>query len=205
VLRHDPISTIGGGKVVVVTAQALSILGKTNKESGQSVIEKSRTKEIFFAVVGPVGAGGSRVVQLLAAAAESAGYKTNVIKASDCIRECLSRQVGAALVDSDGTVIATGTNEVPKAGGGIYGEMFTTAAKVSDHRCAFMPGVERPFCSNNHQQNEIISELIRDIPELSLIEDKTTLSQKIRKTRLGQLIEFSRAVHAEMDAIISRT
>jgi len=37
---------------------------------------------------------------------------------------CLSRQVGAALVDSDGNVVATGTNEVPKAGGGVYGEGF---------------------------------------------------------------------------------
>jgi dephospho-CoA kinase len=31
---------------------------------------------------------------------------------------CLSRQVGAALVDTGGNVVATGTNEVPKAGGG---------------------------------------------------------------------------------------
>jgi hypothetical protein len=32
---------------------------------------------------------------------------------------CLSRQVGAALLDSKGIVIATGVNEVPRAGGGV--------------------------------------------------------------------------------------
>ncbi|MFZ2991103.1 MAG: hypothetical protein WA086_24140, partial [Ideonella sp.] len=39
---------------------------------------------------------------------------------------CLSRQVGAALTDSNGNVIATGTNEVPKAGGGVYGGDFAS-------------------------------------------------------------------------------
>jgi deoxycytidylate deaminase len=32
----------------------------------------------------------------------------------------LGRQVGAAITDEDGNVIAVGTNEVPKAGGGSY-------------------------------------------------------------------------------------
>ena len=45
---------------------------------------------------------------------------------------CLSRQVGAALVDCDGTVVATGTNEVPKAGGGVYGEHFAKASPGGD-------------------------------------------------------------------------
>ncbi|VAW59451.1 deoxycytidylate deaminase-related protein [hydrothermal vent metagenome] len=35
---------------------------------------------------------------------------------------CLSRQVGAAIVDESGDIVATGTNEVPKAGGGVYGK-----------------------------------------------------------------------------------
>lgn len=51
---------------------------------------------------------------------------------------CLSRQVGAALVDSTGNVVSTGTNEVPRAGGGVYGETFDTdhTDHVDDHRCA---------------------------------------------------------------------
>ncbi|SNY40911.1 Deoxycytidylate deaminase [Pseudooceanicola antarcticus] len=113
---------------------------------------------------------------------------------------CLSRQVGAALVDSDGTVVATGVNEVPAAGGGVYGEGFGQPHEHEDHRCAFR---ETRFCSSNQQQNKIVDELIAALPELDGVDDKLGLAARIRKTRLGGLIEFSRAVHAEMDALLS--
>lgn len=114
---------------------------------------------------------------------------------------CLSRQVGAALVDAGGTVVATGTNEVPAAGGGVYGERFAVNAKAfEDHRCAFRAD---QFCSSNREQNAIIADLIEQIPELKAVVDKGKLANSIRKTRLGGLIEFSRAVHAEMDALLS--
>lgn len=112
----------------------------------------------------------------------------------------MSRQVGAALVDSDGTVVATGVNEVPGAGGGVYGESFGKPHEHEDHRCAFR---ETKFCSSNQQQNKIIDELIAALPELDAVGDKLGLAARIRKTRLGGLIEFSRAVHAEMDALLS--
>ncbi|MGE8136487.1 anti-phage dCTP deaminase [Novosphingobium subterraneum] len=114
---------------------------------------------------------------------------------------CLSRQVGAALVDGDGTVVSTGTNEVPRAGGGVYGEHFSGTASAADHRCAFKPGEK--FCSSNVEQNRIIDELIEALPALKAVEDQDALRARIRKTRLGGLIEFSRAVHAEMDALLS--
>ncbi|RVT93122.1 anti-phage dCTP deaminase [Sphingomonas crocodyli] len=114
---------------------------------------------------------------------------------------CLSRQVGAALVDADGTVVSTGTNEVPKAGGGIYGEHFSGIETPPDHRCAFRPGPK--ICSSNVEQNRIIDELIDALPALQQVEDQAALRARIRKTRLGGLIEFSRAVHAEMDALLS--
>lgn len=112
---------------------------------------------------------------------------------------CLSRQVGAALVDFQGTVLATGTNEVPKAGGGVYGELFTEEHGPDD-RCAFRPDA---YCSSNREQNRIIDDLIKAIPELESVADKAALRRTLRKTAVGQLIEFSRAVHAEMDALMS--
>lgn len=112
---------------------------------------------------------------------------------------CLSRQVGAALVNQGGTIVSTGTNEAPRAGGGVYGEE-TVQGQFPDHRCAFKESV---FCSSNKEQNEIISELIDAFPELTSQTDKASVLKKIRGTRLGGLIEFSRAVHAEMDAILS--
>lgn len=112
---------------------------------------------------------------------------------------CLSRQVGAALVNQSGTIVSTGTNEAPKAGGGVYGEDFEPSDH-GDHRCAFR---ETVYCSSNKEQNQIIEELIDAFPELTSSATRNDVLKKIRGTRLGGLIEFSRAVHAEMDAILS--
>jgi len=116
---------------------------------------------------------------------------------------CLSRQVGAALVDKHGNVVATGTNEVPRAGGGVYGESFETGAP--DFRCAMFSNPDERYCRNTTNQNEIIQELIQDVVELRNLSDdrKKRLAIELRRTRIGSLIEFSRAVHAEMDALFS--
>ncbi len=111
---------------------------------------------------------------------------------------CLSRQVGAAVVDIHGNMIATGTNEVPKAGGGVYGESFER--EPLDARCA-----RDGFCRNYREQNQIIQELIVDVKELRELtqQRKKAVAEELRKTRIGGLLEFSRAVHAEMDALLS--
>ena len=116
---------------------------------------------------------------------------------------CLSRQVGAALVDRNGNVAATGTNEAPQAGGGVYGESFDEAAP--DHRCAFQRTGETAYCSNTRQQNLIVNALLDEIPELKDLDAirKNALRLSLRKGRIGDLIEFSRAVHAEMDALLT--
>lgn len=112
---------------------------------------------------------------------------------------CLSRQVGAALVDRAGNIIATGTNEAPKAGGGVYGEGFDD--DVQDHRCAF----SNKFCSNTRQQINISQKLVALIPELSSVSEtrRTEIARLLRGSDVGDLLEFSRAVHAEMDALLS--
>lgn len=123
---------------------------------------------------------------------------------------CLSRQVGAALIDRHGVLIATGTNDVPKAGGGLYGQQFDNdplqgaIAMVPDRRCAYDDPDHR-YCRNTKEQNDIIEDLIRNIPALKAVPEaeRAMLSESLRKTRIGSLIEFSRAVHAEMDALIA--
>jgi deoxycytidylate deaminase len=116
---------------------------------------------------------------------------------------CLSRQVGAALVDVNGNVIATGTNEVPQAGGGVYGESFDEDAE--DHRCAYRKTGTTAYCSNTRQQNELVDRLIDEIPELKALDAirRNALREEIRRGGVGDLLEFSRAVHAEMDAVLS--
>jgi deoxycytidylate deaminase len=118
---------------------------------------------------------------------------------------CLSRQVGACLTDEHGNVIATGVNEVPKAGGGVYGSgQFDAMAHVAfEGRCALREG--RKYCSNVEERNKIINELISDIPALGAAtgEDRDKLVDMLISSRIGGLLEFSRAVHAEMDALLS--
>jgi deoxycytidylate deaminase len=118
---------------------------------------------------------------------------------------CMSRQVGAALIDRQGNVIATGTNEVPRAGGGVYGEGFGIPDAV-DHRCVYRSvDGKPPYCSNTREQKLIVDDLLNSIgriKELSSTE-RERMSALLRSGRIGDLLEFSRAVHAEMDAILT--
>lgn len=110
---------------------------------------------------------------------------------------CLSRQVGASILNKEGTLIAVGVNEVPSYGGGTYNE----ENDLGKQRC-FHKGV----CSNTKQQNEVSKEIFEKIKGGNFLKDGLTedgFIELISSTRVGALIEFSRAVHAEMDAIIS--
>lgn len=116
---------------------------------------------------------------------------------------CLSRQVGACLVDPEGDVIAIGYNEVPKGGGGVYGAGLTP--ELTDHRCAYREGEHQQYCSNTREQIRIIKETIDRVPTLAALPDETKkrLQEEMRKSPIGSLLEFSRAVHAEMGALLS--
>lgn len=109
---------------------------------------------------------------------------------------CLSRQVGASIVSQSGVIISTGCNDVPKRGGGLYeyGE--------GDNRCIHKDG---GMCFNDFHK-DVVRDEIRDEIKKHGIDQKTSelIAANIRSsTRLRDLIEFSRAVHAEMDALIS--
>lgn len=120
---------------------------------------------------------------------------------------CLSRQVGASIAAQTGEVIATGCNDVPKSGGGLY----TASFEGPDMRCVHKEG---QICSNDLHKSHLKDE-IGAILDLALKQaatsagkpidlDRTTLLDSIyNNTRLKDLIEFSRSVHAEMDAIVS--
>lgn len=111
---------------------------------------------------------------------------------------CLSRQVGAAITDAQGNVLSTGCNDVPKGGGGLYSE----DDQPSDHRCIHLEG---GICFN-HRHKDRLGEEIRDLMIQRGIGSSTAteLAADIRsRTALRDLLEFSRSVHAEMDALIS--
>lgn len=111
---------------------------------------------------------------------------------------CLSRQVGAVVTNSEGKVLGIGWNDVPRFGGGLYGEDGKT-----DHRCMHKEGGK---CFNDWEKDLLATEIANEVSKIGLgLESKTEEIKKRIKSasRIKDLIEFSRAVHAEMMAIIS--
>jgi cytidine deaminase len=115
----------------------------------------------------------------------------------------LSRQVGAVITRNQ-QILATGANDVPKSGGGQYfAEVDPRTGEVID----FADGKDytRDVDSNKQAQTEIISEIARSILACDLVSrDKEIELQKLLKdSKISDLTEFGRVVHAEMDALLS--
>lgn len=118
----------------------------------------------------------------------------------------LSRQVGAAICDDDGSVLALGCNEVPKAGGGLYWE-----DTVGDSR-DFKTGVEQGTKQKRFMLAEVIEKL-KNQPDLvdpgkhgkwDELKEKALKgeeSEVLDDLQALNIIEYGRAVHAEMAAL----
>ena len=110
---------------------------------------------------------------------------------------CLSRQVGASIADNGGNIIATGCNDVPQFNGGLY-----SSNSSNDLRCYNKGGK----CYNDEYKQTKIKDKLLEIIEDNFsdkTEAKKIADKMFSSTRLKDLIEFSRAIHAEMDAIIT--
>ncbi len=118
----------------------------------------------------------------------------------------LSRQVGAAIVDPDGSIISVGTNEVPKAGGGQYwngdegdardfrlgADVGTTVKKTGLFELLEKFYKKRLLHKGILDLNAKTFKKNKEQEILSLIGDGT----------LMQVGEFARTVHAEMAALM---
>lgn len=105
---------------------------------------------------------------------------------------CLSRQVGAAITNDEGSILSTGCNDVPKFGGGLY-----NADSHSDKRC-FNNGKE----CHNDKHKKILQLEIESILKENDIDNSSLIAEKIiENSKAKSIIEYSRAIHAEMDAI----
>ncbi|WP_342051728.1 MULTISPECIES: anti-phage dCTP deaminase [unclassified Cupriavidus] len=115
---------------------------------------------------------------------------------------CLSRQVGAALLDSDGEVLSVGWNDVPKPFGGLY-ESGANVSADYDRRCWNRDG---GHCCNDEEKDLIASDLVWRMIREGIVsaENRERAVELIRHgSQLKSLIEFSRAVHAEMHALLN--
>lgn len=116
---------------------------------------------------------------------------------------CLSRQVGAAVTDAAGEVLAVGWNDVPKPFGGLYQTDHKNDPRGSkDLRCYNKDGGK---CFNDEEKN-LLAESIIDTLGADLIpqaREALAVSRLASNRKIKGLIEFSRAIHAEMHAILN--
>lgn len=109
----------------------------------------------------------------------------------------LSRQVGAVLT-KDKCIVSTGANDVPKAHGGLYwpevNEITQEIVDAKDGR-DYMRGED----SNATQKKLIIDSILEVIPD----EYKEKLRPLIKGSRIKDITEYGRVVHAEMEALLS--
>ncbi|MEF2509892.1 anti-phage dCTP deaminase [Vibrio mimicus] len=115
----------------------------------------------------------------------------------------LSRQVGA-VISREKQIIATGANDVPKSGGGLYwAEVDEATGKVEDD----LDGKDytREGDSNKQAQAEIIQEIAKNLLESGLVDgqNEVELHKVLKESKISDLTEFGRVVHAEMDALLS--
>jgi len=89
---------------------------------------------------------------------------------------------------------------VPKAKGGLY----STNDEGGDHRCYRFGGEK--LCHNDRKKEELYDKIFEKLKNEHLIVDgteKAKLRSALMKTPLKDLIEYSRSIHAEMEAIVS--
>lgn len=127
---------------------------------------------------------------------ESAMYTASSASTSSA---CLSRQVGAAIYSAQGELLGKGANDVPRPGGGLYN--FEDNDK--DHRCYKWGG---HICHNDDRKNKLYGDIFENLRDNNILKKGASYNDVVdalKKTDVKNLIEYSRANHAEMEAILS--
>jgi len=111
---------------------------------------------------------------------------------------CLSRQVGAAIADSHGDLVSVGWNDVPTFGGGLATE---NDSSIGASLCK-----KKGFCRSNEEIKKLSSQIFVRLCEGGFVEPdapRELFDDLVMRAGVSRLIEFSRAIHAEMEAILS--
>jgi deoxycytidylate deaminase len=111
----------------------------------------------------------------------------------------LSRQVGA-VVTVEEQVVATGANDCPKAGGGLYWPVpYKQPEEVTFKEDGRDYVVGRD--SNQAEEEKIINDILSRAEKEGL--DREKVATALKNCRIHDLTEFGRAVHAEMEALLA--
>lgn len=112
----------------------------------------------------------------------------------------LSRQVGA-VVTKENEILATGANDCPRYGGGLYWPNLNSDGEIVNHLRG--RDCERGEDSNKAEQEKIITNILKELQSAGVKADDEILRQAIKKSRIRDITEYGRVVHAEMEALLS--
>lgn len=114
----------------------------------------------------------------------------------------LSRQVGSVIA-KDGEILATGANDCPSAGGGLYWPSFNSkSGEISD--AAKGRDYMRGFDSNRAEQDELIRKIVEEVKKAALDPSLIdALQDVLGESPIRSLTEYGRVVHAEMEALLA--
>lgn len=122
----------------------------------------------------------------------------------------LSRQVGAVLTKNN-MILTTGANDIPTFGGGLYWpQIIDDKIQDIDGGRDYMLGYD----SNANEKNIIIADILEKISDaINNSKTQEILNQKkeiediistsLYKSKIKDITEYGRVVHAEMEAILS--
>jgi deoxycytidylate deaminase len=111
----------------------------------------------------------------------------------------LSRQVGA-VVARNKEIIATGANECPKYGGGLYWPEYDKEThQIKDAKGG--RDYTRGEDANKVEQQRIIEDILNRVD--ANVADRDALRKALQESRLADITEYGRMVHAEMEALLS--
>lgn len=119
----------------------------------------------------------------------------------------LSRQVGAVIAAKSGEIVSVGTNEVPKFGGGLYWpdddpdeRDFRWGYDTSDRMKAnVLTDILKLLAEEEWLAEDVAKRPFDDLVNEALREGAKPF---MKRAQVNRLIEFVRAVHAEMAAIM---
>lgn len=108
----------------------------------------------------------------------------------------LSRQIGAVITRNN-EILSMGVNDCPRFGGGLYWPIPGQHGEFIDEPDGrdYMKGED----SNKIEQEKIISSILSNLK----LEDTEENIKCIKKAGIGDLTEYGRVVHGEMEAILS--
>jgi len=111
----------------------------------------------------------------------------------------LSRQVGAVITKRQ-EIISTGANDCPRYGGGLYWPEYQPINKEIED-AVLGRDYKRGEDSNKAEKEKIIENILERLGAEG--QNRTKMLQDLKASKIHDITEYGRVVHAEMEALLS--